>query len=68
VASLVTRDPEYAFSNFSYREGEADAQLVWHASWLEVQPIMQAVFAVAFKVVVVPADVVVGGEGTTQLV
>ena len=32
MASLVTRDPEYAFSNFSYREGEADAQLVWHAS------------------------------------
>ena len=44
-------------------------QLVWHASRLDVQPIMQAVFDVALKVEVkvpLPADTVAGAAGMKQ--
>jgi hypothetical protein len=48
-----------------YREGESVAHVVWHAIWLEEQPIVHCVLAVGFKVTV-PAGVTADGTGMKQ--
>ena len=54
-----------------YRDGEFSAHPLWHASWVEVQPIRQAVPDVALRIgggLLLELGEGVGGTGNTQAV
>jgi hypothetical protein len=54
-----------------YRDGEFSAHPLWHASWVEVQPIRQAVLDVALRIgggLLLELGEGVGGTGNTQAV